>query len=123
MTAPSMARHTSLRAVSDSDFQTAVIPVRGLMVRDGAIRLLTMRVGLRAAPDPLILRGCEAMPPVSRTRCSVFHGAPQSRDPGRPWTPDQQRNASRCAASGARIPHPEERPAGRVSKDAPHQDY
>jgi uncharacterized surface protein with fasciclin (FAS1) repeats len=33
------------------------------------------------------------------------------------WTPDQQRTASRCAASGARIPHPEERPLGRVSKD------
>src|SRR5882757_2367199 len=81
MTAQSMARHTSLRAVSDSNFQTAVIPVRGLMVRDGAIRLLTMRVGLRAAPDALVLRGREAMPPVSRTRCSVLHGAPQSRKP------------------------------------------
>src|SRR6202047_3737639 len=46
-------------------------------------------VGLRAAPDALILRGCEAMTPVSRTRCSVLHGAPQSRNPrrcGAQWT-------------------------------------
>src|SRR5258708_5637769 len=37
-------------------------------------------------------------------------------DPSR-WTPDQQRTASRCAASGAPIPHPEERALARVSKD------
>jgi hypothetical protein len=29
---------------------------------------------------------------VSRTRCSVLHGAPQSRDPAlKKWAPDQQR--------------------------------
>jgi hypothetical protein len=37
--------------------------------------------GMAALTD-LILRKCEAMPPVSRTRCSVLHGAPQSRDQG-----------------------------------------
>ena len=56
------------------------------------------------------LRKCEAILLVSRTRCSVLHNAPQSRDPRRcgltQWTPDQQRTASRCAASGARIRHP-----------------
>src|SRR5216684_7369444 len=45
---------------------------------------------------------------VSRTRCSVLHAAPQSRDPRyyhiRRWAPAQQRIASRCAASGARYP-------------------
>src|ERR1700732_1718700 len=51
---------------------------------------------------------------VSRTRCSVLHAAPQSRDPeGRRtegWAPDQQRTTERrgrcgplrCAASGER---------------------
>jgi hypothetical protein len=46
---------------------------------------------------------------VSRTRCSVLHAAPQSRDPFRRqarWAPDQQRTtpqrAARCAASGER---------------------
>src|SRR5712671_7197663 len=84
--------------------------------------LLTMRVKedlflTSGVGTDLIQREREAMPPVSRTRCSVLHGAPQSRDPGRQWTPDQQRTASRCAASGARIPHPEERRMRRVSKD------
>jgi hypothetical protein len=42
---------------------------------------------------------------VSRTRCSVLHAAPQSRDHHKcrtRWAPDQQRTAKRCAASGAR---------------------
>src|SRR6201992_3205613 len=41
---------------------------------------------------------------VSRTRCSALRAAPQSRDQTVcPWTPDQQRTASRCAAPGERI--------------------
>ena len=49
----------------------------------------------------ILVDGCAT---VSRTRCSVLHAAPQSRDPvGRSrWTPDLQRTAPRCAASGAR---------------------
>ena len=44
---------------------------------------------------------------MSRTRCSVLHVAPQSRDPSGTitmsrWTPVQQRTASRCAAPGER---------------------
>jgi hypothetical protein len=58
------------------------------------------------------IRGTAAYPArsrVSRTRRSVLHAAPQSRDPFRRqarWTPDQQRTtprrAARCAASGER---------------------
>src|ERR1700676_821556 len=42
---------------------------------------------------------------VSRTRRSVLHAAPQSRDPHEPdilWAPAQQRSISCRAASGAR---------------------
>jgi hypothetical protein len=49
---------------------------------------------------------------VSRTRCSVLHDAPKSRDPQAiPWNMDpgsaarHAARASRCSASGARIAH------------------
>src|SRR5260370_25780044 len=41
----------------------------------GVAALLTVRV------QGLVVRECEAIRPVSRTRCSVLHDAPQSRDP------------------------------------------
>ena len=57
-----------------------------------------------------------AREPASRTRCSVLHNAPQSRDPKRRGEPNgpriQQRTASRCAASGAHTPCSERALAG-----------
>jgi hypothetical protein len=48
----------------------------------------------RASPIQLSngqFRHCERSEDVSRTRCSVLHDAPQSRDPRGAWAPDQQR--------------------------------
>ena len=67
--------------------------------------------GLKANPGEstttdLLLRVCEAIRLVSRTRCSVLHDAPQSRDPRLAVRSHGPRISSapqeRCAASGAR---------------------
>jgi len=63
-----------------------------------------------------VLRVCEATRPVSRTGGAAFftmhrRARTQADAKRAKWTPDQQRTASRCAASGARISHPEARRA------------
>src|SRR5712691_9547537 len=63
-----------------------------------------------------VLRVCEATRPVSRTGGAAFftmhrRAGTQADAKRAKWTPDQQRTASRCAASGARISHPEARRA------------